>query len=78
MNTDNEIISLSAESLAIQAILTVLLRRMPRSEAQTIFKNAINECAILAADRGGLDSPAQITQAAQKIAQLRDAMIPGK
>ena len=76
MDTEHEIMSLSAETIAIQTLLVSVMRRLPKADIETAFNEAIDSSTIMSMKLGTRDNAPHLGKALEIIEKLREAVLP--
>ena len=76
MNTEHEIMSLSAETLAIQILLVSVIRQLPKADIEAAFDEATDSSTIIAMKHGTQDNALHIRKTLEIIEKLREAVLP--
>ena len=76
MDTEHEIMSLSAETIAIQIFLVSVMRWLPKAGIEAAFNEAIDSSTIMSMKLGTRDNAPHLGKALEIIEKLREAVLP--
>ena len=73
--TEHEIMSLSAETMALQILLLSVIRRLPKADIEAAFNEATDHGTIISMKLGTRDNAPHMGTALKVIEQLREAVM---